>query len=240
MPSREYYITQARPYAKAQVDSLTAGEAIALYNDYLRKEGADPIVYQKTWIKGSPETEALKKIITDAYTEHTADNQAKQILATGLKFGSVQFEETVTVPTPTNEGEVFYNKIKQNPISFLREFGEVKGTYDKDKNTISVPNKKEGEKNIVFNMNDPDSRTDFYTRLLRLSKFAQGGGDNAKLIRSQFSKALRADNSKKFATETEKKEFDEFAAEWDKNNLSPLNSSFRMKSIMDAYKESKK
>lgn len=246
LPSREYYLTKATPYAKAQVDSLTAGEAIALYNDVLRKEGADPIVYQKTWIDDSPESIAAKEIITDAYAKYTADNFAQTTLTTGLKFGSVEFKETETEPTPTNEGEVFYNKIKQNPISFLREFSNVKGTYDKDKNTISVPNKKEGEKNIVFNMNDPDSRIDFYTRLLKQSKFAEGG-DNAKLIRNQFSKALRADNNNIFADDiaakaakAEKTEFDEFAAEWDKNNPSPFNSSFRMKSIMDAYKESKK
>ena len=72
------------------------------------------------------------------------------------------------------------------------------------------------------------------------SKFAKGDSDSAKLIRSQFSEALRADNSKKFAAKTEQKEFEKFADEWDKNNPAPYNSAFRMQSIMDAYKESKK
>ncbi len=235
LPSRSVYLKYAEGLAKSEIDSMTAGEAIALYNDIIG--GGDIIEYQKTWVEGSEESINAKDKITKAYANYVADKFGKDVLmVAGPRIK--QTDKPQGTP-PLNQGANFYNKIKQNPISFLREFTEIKGTYDKDKNTISVPQKK-GEKDLVFNMKDPDSRIDFYTRMLKFSKFAKGDSDSAKLIRSQFSEALRADNSKKFAAKTEQKEFEKFADEWDKNNPAPYNSAFRMQSIMDAYKESKK
>ena len=48
-------------------------------------------------------------------------------------------------------------------------------------------------------MNDPDSRIDFYTRLFKASGAAGGGGRDAKLMRKQFSEALRAGTKEKLS-----------------------------------------
>ena len=246
LPSKENFLIKAKPYAKAQVESLTAGEAIALYNDVLRKEGADTIVYQKTWIQDSPESIAAKEIITDAYAEYTADKFAQSILTKGLKFGSVETKKPPTKkdkPDVVETGKAFYDRVKENPISSLREYTGVKGVYDEGNNTITInaTDRKgyDGDEDLVFNMNDPDSKIDFYTRLFKASEAGDGTGKDAKLMRKQFSEALRAETKEKLG-EKSKSDFEKFATEWDKNNPSPYNSSFRMKSIMDAYKESKK
>ena len=243
-PSRALFLELAYEEALANIKALPADEAIAYNNDILRKY-SNPIKMRKKWVGGTEEQIALDKkdleSIAKAYAQYTADTpEGREVLNKSKDFGITtrKLPENYN-PPPPNKGADFYNKIKQDPISFLREFTEIKGTYDKDKNTISVP-RKEGEKDLVFNMNDPDSRIDFYTRMLKFSKFAKGDSGSAKLIRSQFSEALRADNSKKSPAKTEQKEFEKFADEWDKNNPGPISDTLRTQEIMKAYEESKK
>ena len=244
LPSRENFLIKAEPYAKAQVESLTAGEAIVLYNDVLRKEGADIIVYQKTWIQDSPESIAAKEIITKAYAEYTADKFAQSTLTKGLKFGSVETKKTSTntdKPGVVETGKAFYDKVKENPISSLREYTEVKGIYDEGNNTITInaTDRKgyDGNEDLVFNMNDPDSRIDFYTRLFKASKAGDGGGKDAKLMRKQFSEALRAGTKEKLGKKS-KSDFEKFADKWDEENPGPYNKLTRNMQIMEAYDKS--
>lgn len=241
LPSKENFLIKAEPYAKAQVESLTAGEAIVLYNDVLRKEGADTIVYQKTWIQDSPESIAAKKVITKAYAEYTANKFAQKTLNTGLKFGSVETKKAPTKPDLIETGKAFYDKVEENPMSSLIEYTGVEGIYDEGNNTITInaTDRKgyDGNEDLVFNMNDPDSRIDFYTRLFKASKAGDGGGKDAKLMRKQFSEALRAGTKEKLGKKS-KSDFEKFADKWDEENPGPYNKLTRNMQIMEAYDKS--
>ena len=249
LPSRENFLIKARPYAKAQVESLTAGEAIALYNDVLRKEGADTIVYQKTWIQDSPESIAAKEIITKAYAEYTADKFAQSILTKGLKFGSVLDKpDTTTEITegPIETGKDFYDKVRKNPISYLQAYTPTEPEYDRAKNTITIKAKdrQDGE-DKVYNMNNPDERISFYTKLLEYSQAAKGNTKGDKLMRKQFEDAVRAGTSKKSKYRKQeaikkKEAIKKFQEQWNKNNpnKNKEDQAARFKRMMEAYRES--
>ena len=201
LPSKEYFLTKIQPEAKAQVDSLTAAESIALYNDVLRKEGGVVLKFQEKWVDGSEESVVAKEIITKAYAEHVADNFAQPFLTKGLKFGSVLDKPDTPEPTTSVEdkGKAFYDKVRKNPISFFNQYAETLAVYDKEKNTITISKEdiKDADEDKVYNMYNPDERISFYTQLLEYSDAASGNSAAAKLYREQFEKALRTGTSKK-------------------------------------------
>ena len=200
LPSKKYFLEKIEPEAKAQVDSLTAAEAIALYNDVLKKEGGVVIKWQTKWVDGSPESKAAKEIITKAYAEYVAD-KFSPFLSEGLKFGSVLNKPTTPKPTTSVEdkGKAFYDKVRKNPISFFNQYAKTPAVYDKEKNTITISKKyiQDADEDKVYNMNSPDQRISFYTQLLEYSEAAKGDSTGAKLYREQFEKALRTGTSKK-------------------------------------------
>ena len=200
LPSKEYFLTKIQPEAKAQVDSLTAAESIALYNDVLRKEGDVVLKFQETWVDGSEESIAAKEIITKAYAEHVAD-KFSPFLTKGLKFGSVLDKPDTPEPTTSVEdkGKAFYDKVRKNPISFFKQYAKTPAVYDKEKNTITISkeNIQDADEDKVYNMNSPDERISFYTQLLEYSDAAGGNSAASKLYRKQFEDAVRAGTSKK-------------------------------------------
>lgn len=200
LPSKEYFLTKIQPEAKAQVDSLTAAESIALYNDVLRKENGVVLKFQETWVDGSEESIAAKEIITKAYAEHVAD-KFSPFLTKGLKFGSVLDKPDIPKPITSVEdkGKAFYDKVRKNPISFFNQYAKTPAVYDKEKNTITISKEdiQDADEDKVYNMNSPDQRISFYTQLLEYSKVAKGDSKGAKLYREQFEKALRTGTSKK-------------------------------------------
>ena len=209
LPSKEYFLTKIQPEAKAQVDSLTAAESIALYNDVLRKEGDVVLKFQKTWVDGSEESIAAKEIITKAYAEHVA-NKFSPFLSEGLKFGSVLDKpDTSTEITegPIETGKDFYDKVRKNPISYLQAYTRAKPEYDRAKNTITIKasDLQDADEDKVYNMNNPDERISFYTRLLEYSQAAKGNSKGDKLMRKQFEDAVRAGTAKKLKPKAKKK-----------------------------------
>ena len=207
LPSKEYFLTKIQPEAKAQVDSLTAAESIALYNDVLRKEGDVVLKFQETWVDGSEESIAAKEIITKAYAEHVA-NKFSPFLSEGLKFGSVLDKPIETKEGPIETGKDFYDKVRKNPISYFLAYTGIEPKYDRDKNiiTLKAGDRKDSEKgDKVYNMNNPDERISFYTKLLEYSQAAKGNTKGDKLMRKQFEDAVRAGTAKKLKPKAKKK-----------------------------------
>jgi len=127
LPSKEYFLTKIQPEAKAQVDSLTAAESIALYNDVLRKEGDVVLKFQETWVDGSEESIAAKEIITKAYAEHVA-NKFSPFLSEGLKFGSVL--DKPDKPEKLSEGDIRRLDYKEKTKYFDSRFTPENLTFE--------------------------------------------------------------------------------------------------------------
>ena len=207
LPSKEYFLTKIQPEAKSQVDSLTAAESIALYNDVLRKEGGVVLKFQEKWVDGSEESVAAKEIITKAYAEHVADNFAQPFLTKGLKFGSVLDKPIETKEGPIETGKDFYDKVRKDPISYFKTYTKIEPKYDRKKNTITIKadDRKNSDEDLVFDMNNANDRISFYTQLLEYSKAAKGDSKGSKLMRKQFEEALRAGTAKKIKPKAKKK-----------------------------------
>ena len=241
LPSKSVYLELAEGLAKSEIDSMTAGEAIALYNDIIGE--GDIIKYQKTWVEGSEESIVAKNKITKAYANHVADKFGKDV----LMVAGPRIKEVNRPPEEgIGSGSDFYNKIKKDPISYFNEYTEIPAILDENKNTITIPKEylEEGkdEEDLVIDMNNKQSKISFYTRILEASGIAKGTSKEAKLIRKQFSEAIRADKLKK--QNPKNKELEEFQKEWNKKNpdISPVKEeqSFRFARMMNDYNEYKK
>ena len=92
LPSKDVYLKLSEDLAKAEVDKMTAGEAIAFFNDVIGN--GDFIKYQKTWVDGSKESIAAKEKITKAYAEYVANKFGKDVL---MQAGP-RIKETVQEP----------------------------------------------------------------------------------------------------------------------------------------------
>tara|TARA_R110002153_G_scaffold5296_3_gene24880 strand:- start:2907 stop:4241 length:1335 start_codon:yes stop_codon:yes gene_type:complete len=92
LPSEDVYLELSENLAKAEVDKMTAGEAIAFFNDVIGN--GDFIKYQKTWVDGSKESVAAKEKITKAYAKYVADKFGKDVL---MQAGP-RIKETVQEP----------------------------------------------------------------------------------------------------------------------------------------------
>ena len=79
--------------------------------------------------------------------------------------------------------------------------------YDEDNNTITIKaeDRQDADVDLIINMNNPDSRISFYTKLLEQSRIAKGDSKESKLVRKQFSDALRAGTAKKLKPKAKKK-----------------------------------
>ena len=246
-PSRDLFLKLAYPTAFANINSLQASGAIAYNNDILAPKGySAPIRMRKTWVGGTEEQIAQdkkdKESIAKAYAELAADTVGFEVLNKSKDFGITVKPTGESGDSVVETGKAFYDKVKENPISSLIEYTEVKGVYDEANNTITInaTDRKgyDGDEDLVFNMNDPDSRIDFYTRLFKASGAAGGGGRDAKLMRKQFSEALRTGTKEKLSKKPGKDDFGKFADKWDKENPGPYNKLTRNMQIMEAYDKS--
>ena len=242
LPSRSVYLELATPLAKAEIEGMTAGEGIALFNDVIGK--GKVMEWQETW---TDPNDPRKQIIAEAYAEHIADGVGKSTL---LKAGPRIKEVNRPPEEGVGTGGDFYDKIKKDPTSYFNEYTEIPAILDEKKNTITIPKKylEEGkdEEDLVIDMNNKQSKISFYTRILEASGIAKGTSEKAKLIRKQFSEAIRADKLGKPNPndKSPKKELEEFQKRWNEENpdLGPMkeNQSFRFARMMDAYNEYKK
>ena len=248
-PSRALFLELAYEDAFANIKALPADEAIAYNNDILKKYN-NPIKMRKKWVGGTEEQIALDKkdlqSIAKAYAQYAADTpEGRAVLNKSKDFGV-----TIRKPKYTKEGigsgSDFYNKIKKDPTSYFNEYTEIPAILDEKKNTITIPKKylEEGkdEEDLVIDMNNKQSKISFYTRILEASGIAKGTSEKAKLIRKQFSEAIRADKLKK--QNPKNKELEEFQKEWNKKNpdIGPVKEeqSFRFARMMNDYNEYKK
>ena len=199
-PSRDLFLKLAYPTAFANINSLQASGAIAYNNDILAPKGySTPIRMRKTWVGGTEEQIAQdkkdKESIAKAYAELAADTVGFEVLNKSKDFG-ITVEPTTSVE---DKGKAFYDKVRKNPISFFNQYAQTPAVYDKEKNTITINKEdmEDADEDKVYNMNNPDQRILFYTKLLEYSEAAKGGSVGAKLYREQFEKALRTGTSKK-------------------------------------------
>ena len=80
LPSKSVYLGLAMPLAKAELEGMTAGEGIALFNDVIGK--GEVIEWQETW---TDPNDPRKQIIAEAYAEHIADKFGQETLKSGSK-----------------------------------------------------------------------------------------------------------------------------------------------------------
>ena len=188
--NRNLLINQAGPIISANLKAMSLDEKVAFGNNI-----ASPS--NRIFTLENIETEGSQKILKDGYANYWLEKFAakEQVLSTK----KIETPKTPQAPEIIEDvGKAFYDKVRKNPISYLKEYAGIGAKYDKDNNTITIKAKDtEGDVDLVMNMNDPDTRILFYTKLLEQSKQAKGDSKQDKLMRKQFSEALRAGTKKK-------------------------------------------
>ena len=232
LPSRKVYLELAEGLAKSEVDSMTAGEAIALYNDIIGE--GDIIEYQKTWVKGSEESIVAKNKITKAYAKYVADKFGQEtLLVAGPRIKEID--------KPQGEGD----DKKPLTASQIATQDLIKTTTESIK-ALDVTKLKSTEQ-----IADAVDRLGFEPRISEdgsiaifkgnIQKTKIPAGSNITKIKEALAVASGLTLSQATeAVKNSKSEFYKLAEEWDKNNPGPISDAIRTQEIMKAYEESKK
>jgi len=176
----------SRAMAKLNVESMTPFNGAMFANNILGFGGTKDQVTEKNFKEKWPE-------ITDAYNDYLVNNYTDELKVRTEKVETPEAPEIIE-----DVGKAFYDKVRKNPISYLKEYAGIGAKYDKVNNTITIKaDDAEGDVDLIMDMNDPDTRILFYTKLLEQSKQAKGDSKQDKLMRKQFSEALRAGTKKK-------------------------------------------
>ena len=195
--NRDLLINQAGPIISANLKAMSLDEKVAFGNNI-----ASPS--NRIFTLENVNTEDSKKILKDGYANYWLEKFAikEQVLSS----------EKVQEPRPAKEGLIetgkdFYDKVRKNPISYLKAYTNANPEYDRAKNTITIKagDLQDADEDKVYNMNNPDERISFYTRLLEYSQAAKGNSKADKLMRKQFEEALRAGTAKKLKPKAKKK-----------------------------------
>jgi len=195
--NRDLLINQAGPIISANLKAMSLDEKVAFGNNI-----ASPS--NRIFTLENVNTEDSKKILKDGYANYWLEKFAikEQVLSS----------EKVQEPRPAKEGLIetgkdFYDKVRKNPISYLQAYTRAKPEYDRAKNTITIKasDLQDADEDKVYNMNNPDERISFYTRLLEYSQAAKGNSKGDKLMRKQFEDAVRAGTAKKLKPKAKKK-----------------------------------
>jgi len=231
LPSRDVYLKYAEGLAKSEIDSMTAGEAIALYNDVIGE--GDIIEYQKTWVEGSEESIAAKKKITEAYAKYVADKFGQDVL---MQAGP-RIKE---IDKPQGEGD------DKKPLT-----ADQIATQDLIKNTtesikaLDVTKLKSSEqigdavREMGFEARENKGTIGIYKNNIFKGEIPAGSTPTKALESLAIASGLSLGQAKK-AVEGSKTDFDKFVEEYDKKNPGPISNAFRTQEIMKAYEEFKK
>jgi len=185
----------SRAMAKLNVETMEPFNGAMFANNVLGFGGTKDQVTEKNYEEKWPE-------ITDAYNDYLVNNYTDE-----LKVRTEKVETPKTKEGPIQTGKDFYDQLRKNPISYLKEYTGVDAKYDEDNNTITIKaeDRQDADVDLIINMNNPDSRISFYTKLLEQSRIAKGDSKESKLVRKQFSDALRAGTAKKLKPKAKKK-----------------------------------
>ncbi len=231
LPSKSVYLEYAEGLAKSEIDSMTAGEAIALYNDIIGD--GEIIEYQKTWVKGSEESINAKKKITTAYAEYVANKFGQDVLMvagprikqTDKPQGGADDKRPPTAAQIATQDliKTTTESIKALNPTKLKSTEQIADAVDRLGFEPRIG--KDGSV-AIFKGNTQKTRIPAGSNITKIKEaLAVASG----LTLSQASQAVK--DSK---TEVEK-----FAEEWDKKNPGPISDAFRIQEIMRAYEESK-
>tara|TARA_R110000851_G_scaffold152415_1_gene294051 strand:+ start:732 stop:2282 length:1551 start_codon:yes stop_codon:yes gene_type:complete len=199
------------------IGSERAFDSINLFNDVLRTTdengNKEPEIPRMDEWKDYPEDDQspqakqqrdYQKRIVDAATKFVA-NQADILKEPYMyKFSDVPEKND----EPVLNGKDFYKRVQKNPVGLYQEYANVAPKYDREANTITIFSKDvegEGSENIVYKMNNPTERNEFYLELLRITEAAKGNSKETKIIRKDFEEAMRADTSGRSKIRKEKK-----------------------------------
>ena len=231
LPSKSVYLELAEGLAKSEIDSMTAGEAIALYNDIIGE--GDIIKYQKTWVEGSEESIVAKNKIIKAYAKHVADKFGKDVLmVAGPRIKEIDKPQgEVDDKTPLTAAQIATQDLIKTTTESIKALDITKLKSSKQigdavrEMGFEARENKNGDvaiyKGNTFKGDIPAGSTPTAT----LESLAVASG----LSLGQAKKAVKGSKS----------EFDKFVEEYDKENPSPISNAFRTQEIMRAYEESK-
>ena len=229
LPSRSVYLELATDLAKAEIDGMTAGEGVALFNDVIGK--GKVMEWQKTW---TDKNDPRKEIIVKAYAEHIADKFGQETLLTAgprikqtdKPLGGVDDKRPLTAGQIATQDliKTTTESIKAIDVTKLKSTEQIADAVDRF--GLEPRISKDGSI-VIFKGN--------------IQKGRISAGSNPTQVKEALAVAsgLSLGQAEK-AVEGLKSEFDKFVEEYDKENPSPTSDAFRMQEIMRAYEESKK
>ena len=233
LPSRNVFMGLATDLAKAEVGSMNAGDAIALFNDVTRGEGVELMEWQKTW---TDPNDPRKKIITDSYAEHVANKFGQEILLTaGPRIKQIDKPQGEADDNASSKPTAQQIATKELIKTTTESIKAIDSTKLKSPEQIAdavdrlglEPRISEDGSIAIFKGNIQKTRIPAGSNITKIKEaLAVASG----LTLSQATEAVK--NSKS--------EVDKFAEEWDKNNPGPISDAFRTQEIMRAYEEFKK
>ena len=228
---------------KGNMAAMSNTGKVAFWNNILaEKDSRNNIKEGQVRAVADASTEEFNEEFFTAYSNYFLKRIPER-----LELSSVRTPTPKTKEGPIETGKDFYDKVRKNPISYLQAYTLAEPEYDRAKNTITIKAEdRQDDEDKVYNMNNPDERISFYTKLLEYSQAAKGDSTGAKLMRKQFEDAVRAGTSKKSKYRkqeaTKKKEaIKKFQEQWNKNNpnKNKEDKAARFKRMMEAYRESR-
>ena len=231
LPSRDVYLELSEDLAKAEVDKMTAGEAIAFFNDIIGN--GDVIKYQKTWVDGSEESIAAKEKITTAYAEYVADKFGKDILMqAGPRIKEIDKPQgEVDNKTPLTAAQIATQDLIKTTTESIKALDITKLKSSKQIG--------DAVREMGFEARENKNGDVAIYKGNTFKGDIPGGSTPTKALESlAIASGLSLGQAKK-AVEGSKTDFDKFVEEYDKKNPGPISNAFRTQEIMKAYEEYK-
>ena len=180
---------------KGNMAAMSNTGKVAFWNNILaEKDSRNNIKEGQVRAVADASTEEFNEEFFKAYSNYFLKRIPER-----LELSSVKTLAPKTKEGPIETGKDFYDKVRKDPISYFKAYTKIEPKYDREKNTITIKatDRKDSEEDLVFNMNDANTRISFYTKLLEYSQAAKGNSKGDKLMRKQFEEAVRAGTDKK-------------------------------------------
>lgn len=95
--------------------------------------------------------------------------------------------------TPQDKAKRLYDAYKKNPVSYYQEYLGVEPQYDREANTMTVPaDEASGREEIVWNMNNPADRNNFYAQIFENSPSGQGTSKEVRVLNEAYADVVRS------------------------------------------------
>ena len=181
---------------KGNMAAMSNTGKVAFWNNILaEKDSRNNIKEGQVRTTADASTEKFNEDFSKAYSNYFLKRIPERLVLSSVKTPTPETKEG-----PIETGKDFYDKVRKDPISYFLAYTGIEPKYDRDKNiiTLKAGDRKDAEKgDKVYNMNNPNERISFYTKLLEYSQAAKGNSKGDKLMRKQFEDAVRAGTKKK-------------------------------------------